>query len=112
MLLKFGLWVAVSLYLVSGCVAAKATYSGAVLAAKGLYYTGKGVYYLGSIPVKIADKALDVTATTLLLTYKVVDTAGDIATISTIIASKSLDAELAAIKQIPNVIEILVDVAS
>lgn len=107
--------------LLSGCAVAKTTGKVAALPFKGAYYavkgtgkaawaTGKGIYYVGTVPVKITDKALDTTAKVLQVTTQAVDATGKVVTVSRQIQSAELNAELAAIKGASGVLSVMVDV--
>ena len=81
------------------------------MVGKGVIATGKGIYYIGSVPVKITDKALDTSAKVLSVTTQAVDLSGKVVTVSKDIASIHLDTELQKIKGAKNVLSVLVDVA-
>jgi len=96
----------------TGTVAAlpfKAAYKTTEFAAKSVWATGKGIYYVGSIPVKITDKALDTSAQVLTLTTKSLDAAGSAVSVTRQIKAAQLDAELAAVKGATNVLSVVVD---
>lgn len=118
----------------SGCVTAaktsgkvvalpfKATYHTGRLATKGVIgttrfvgksavATGKGVYYVGTIPVKITDKALDTSSKILTVTTQMVDLTGKVVTVSRDIQALQLDAELASLRTAKNVISVIIDAA-
>lgn len=111
--------------------AGKTVYKTGELAGKSVYYTGKytgqgvyetgkfagktvvgagkGVYYIGTVPVKITDKALDTTAKVLTVTTQAVDVSGKVVTTARTIQSTELEAELAAIKGATNILNVIVD---
>lgn len=122
-----------ALSILSGCMVAKTTGKVAALPFKGAYHTtklagkgvygtgklvgkttfaaGKGVYYMGSVPVKITDKALDTTTKVLSVTTNVVDLSGKVITTSRLIQSYELESELMALRGATNVLSVLVDAA-
>lgn len=79
------------------------------MVGKGAYATGKGIYYVGSVPVKITDKALDTTTKILIVTTRVVDLSGKVLIVSRQIQAAQLDKELMGIRHAKNVISVLVD---
>ena len=111
--------------------AGKGTYDVGAFGAKGVYYTGKytgkgvvatleatgngiekvghGVYYIGMVPLKVTNQALNAVEDVLTITVRVVDTAGRVADLTKKIQTIQLDAELAAIRAVPNVLEVLLD---
>ncbi len=76
---------------------------------KSAYYTGKGVYYVGTVPVKITDKALDTSAKVLTVTTQAVDLTGKVVTVSRQIQAAELDAELQGIRAASNIIAVTID---
>ena len=114
----------------TGEFAGKTVYKTGELAGKSVYYTGKGiyktgefagktavtaakgVYYVGTVPVKITDKALDTSAKVLTVTTQALDVGGKVVTTARTIQSAELEAELAAIKGATNILNVLVDVIS
>lgn len=111
----------------TGDFAGKTVYKTGELAGKSVYYTGKGVYktgefagktavtagkgvyYIGTVPVKITDKALDTTAKVLTVTTQAVDVGGKVVTTARTIQASELEAELAAIKGASNILNVVVD---
>jgi len=115
----------------TGCVVAKATgkvaafpfkaaYKTTELTGKTIYGTGKfmgksafavgkGVYYVGSVPVKITDKALDTTSKVLSVTTQAVNLSGKVITTTRYIQSAELEGELAALKGATNILSVLID---
>lgn len=96
----------------TGSVAAlpfKATYHTGKMVGKGVIGTGKAVYYVGSVPVKITDRAMDSTVQVLTITTKTVDAAGKIVSLSRDIQAYQLNSELANLKRASNIIEVIVD---
>lgn len=98
----------------------KATYGATKLVGKGVVGTGKmigktvvptgkGVYYVGSIPVKITDRALDVTTEVLVMTIQAVDQAGKVYNVTRQFQAAQLDAEIMALRGAENIISVLVD---
>ncbi len=83
---------------------------GVYLTGKGIYKIGEGVYKVGSVPVKITAEALETTSEVLILTKRFVTTAGTIAETSYRIRRAELDAQLAALKQARNIVEVIIDV--
>lgn len=90
-------------------LAGKAVYHTGRFAGKSAYATGKGVYYVGSVPVKITDKALDTTTKVLTVTTQVVGLGGKVMTVSRQIQSSQLDAELASIRASANIVGVFID---
>ena len=76
---------------------------------KSVYATGKGVYYVGTVPVKITDKALDTSAKVLTVTTKAVDLTGKVVTTTREIEAARLDMELAGLRSAKNVLEVVID---
>lgn len=115
----------------TGEFAGKTVYKTGELAGKSVYYTGKytgqgvyetgkfagksavsvgkGVYYIGTVPVKITDKALDTSAKVLTVTTQALDVGGKVVTTARTIQSSELEAELAAIKGASNILNVIVD---
>ncbi len=89
----------------------KGAYHTGKFAGNAAYQTGKGVYYVGSVPVKITDKALDTTSKVLTVTTQAVDLTGKVVVYTKQIQAANLDAELANIKRMKNIISVLVDAA-
>lgn len=79
------------------------------LVGKGAYATGKGVYYVGSVPVKITDKALDTSTKVLTMTTQIVDLSGKVLTVSRQIQATQLDAELVGLRRATNVLSVVID---
>ncbi len=121
---------------VSGCAAtkvatkavtlpAKAVVTGGKMAGKGVYYagkgayhTGKGVYYVGTVPVRFTNAALDTSAKFLEVTILAVDLTGKVITVSKMVASEAVEAELKALdtalkgmKTVKKITSVTVDVA-
>ncbi|MEP1229548.1 MAG: hypothetical protein ABJG88_02615 [Litorimonas sp.] len=118
--IKTGLIVTLSASLLSGCAVVKTTgqvaalpfkaaYKTTEFVGKGVWATGKGVYYVGSVPVKITEKALDLSSDVLTVTTQTLDAAGKAVTLTRKIKAVQLDAELAAIKGTSNVLSVVVD---
>jgi hypothetical protein len=96
----------------TGSVAAlpfKATYHTGKAVGKGVIGTGKAVYYVGSVPVKITDKALDTSIKVLTVTTKMVDLSGKVVTVSRQIQASQLEAELSGLSRATNVLSVVVD---
>ena len=91
--------------------AGKAVYGTGKAVGKGVIATGKGVYYIGSVPVKITDKALDTTAKVLKITTQAVDLSGKVVTVSRDIQATQLDAELQALRGMKGLLSVFVDKA-
>jgi hypothetical protein len=92
-------------------VVGKTAIGGTKLVGKGALAAGKGVYYVGSVPVKITDAALTTTSRLLSITYQVVDLTGKVVTVSRVVNSARLDAELAGLKTATNIVSVIVDIA-
>jgi len=92
--------------------AGKSVYNTGKFAGKSAIATGKGVYYVGSVPVKITNKALDTTTKVLTVTTQVVTLGGKVMTVSRQIQSSQLDAELAGIRSSANVLSVVIDAFS
>ncbi|WP_409433593.1 hypothetical protein ACJ3XI_03540 [Litorimonas sp. RW-G-Af-16] len=78
---------------------------------KGVWATGKGVYYIGSVPVKVTDKALDTSSKVLTVTTQAVDLTGKVVTVSRDIQAAELNAELRALKGAKGLLSVVVDAA-
>lgn len=89
--------------------AGKAVYGTGKFMGKSVVATGKGVYYVGMVPVKITDKALDMTSKVLTVTTQAVDLTGKVVTTTRQIQAVQLDAELSALRTAKNVISVTVD---
>jgi len=114
----------------TGEFAGKTVYKTGELAGKSVYYTGKGVYktgefagktalaagkgiyYVGTVPVKITDKALDTTSKVLTVTTQAMDVGGKVVTTARTIQATELEAELAALKGASNILNVVVDAIS
>ncbi|WP_371395969.1 hypothetical protein [Fretibacter rubidus] len=105
----------------TGRLAGKGAYKTGEYTGKGIYHTGKfagesviatgkGVYYVGTVPVKVTDKALDTSAKVLSVTTQAVDLTGKVVTVSRRINASQLDSELAALEGATNVLGVVVDV--
>lgn len=123
-----GAWEAGKLTGKSVYYGGKGAYEVGEFGAKGVYYTGKfagtsvinlveasgvglqkvghGMYYLGSVPLKVTDAVLTTAETALDVTVLVVDAAGQVVELRKRIDALALSAELEALKQVPNLIEI------
>ena len=86
------------------------TGKGVYLTGKGIYKVGEGVYQIGKVPVKITQAAMRTTSDVLLLTTRVMTTAGTIAETTRKIKRAELEAELAAVRVIKNLVEVIIDV--
>jgi hypothetical protein len=93
----------------TGKVAGKTVIGTGKFAGQSAFAVGKGVYYVGSVPVKITDKALDTTTKVLTITTQAVDLTGKVVTTSRQIQASELDAELRAIKSTANIIGVMID---
>ena len=94
----------------TGKLAGQAVYGTGKLVGKSSIATVKGVYYVGSIPVKITDRALDTTAQVLTITIQAVDLTGRVYVTSRQIQSYELDRELSTLRGASNILGVLVDV--
>jgi len=105
----------------TGRLAGKGVYKTGEYTGKGIYHTGKfagesiiatgkGVYYVGSVPVKVTDKALDTSARVLAITTQAVDLSGKVITVTRRIQAAELETELAALEGATNVLGVVVDV--
>ena len=100
--------------LLSGCIVTSTAgllVSGATLAGKTVYYTGKGVYQVGKLTVRAADGVLDGTERMLRLTILTSDATGSVVRTTREIHSTALEAELAALERTEGVIEVIVEPA-
>ena len=100
--------------LLSGCIVTSTAgllVSGATLAGKTVYYTGKGVYQVGKLTVRAADGVLDGTERMLRLTILTSDATGSVVRTPREIHSTALEAELAALERTEGVIEVIVEPA-
>ena len=86
----------------------------AFMTGKGVYYVGKGVgtvvYRVGSVPVIVADRALDTTYKVLRITETTIDVGGKAYTLFRDIPRTELDAYIKALKSAKNVAEVVIDV--
>lgn len=107
----------------TGRLAGKGVYNTGKYTGKGVYHTGKfagesviatgkGVYYVGTVPVKVTDKALDTSARVLNVTTQAVDLTGKVVTVTRRIQATELETELAALEGATNVLGVVVDVLS
>ena len=105
----------------TGRLAGKGVYKTGEYTGKGIYHTGKfagesviatgkGVYYVGSVPVKVTDKALDTSARVLSITTQAIDLTGKVVTVTRRIQATELETELAALEGATNVLGVVVDV--
>lgn len=98
--------------ILSGCIVTSTAgllFSGAKLAGKTVYYTGKGVYQVGKLTVRAGDGVLDGTERMLRLTILTADATGAIVRTTREIHSSALEAELAALERTEGVIEVIVE---
>lgn len=93
----------------TGEFAGKSVYHTGKFAGESVIATGKGVYYVGSVPVKVTDKALDTTAKVLTVTTQAVDMTGKVITVTRRIQASQLDSELAALEGATNVLGVVID---
>ena len=96
----------------SGCLVTNTAgllISGATLAGKTVYYTGKGVYQVGKLTVRAADGVLDGTERMLRLTILTADATGAVVRTTREINSTALEAELAALERTEGVIEVIIE---
>ncbi len=118
--IKNSVILALSAGILSGCTVVKTTgkvaalpfkaaYKTTEFVGKSVWATGKGIYYVGSVPIKITDKALDMTSDVLTLTTQSLDAAGKAVTVTRQIKAAQLDAELAAVKGATNILSVVVD---
>ena len=91
--------------------AGKTVYGTTKAVGKGVWATGKGVYYVGTVPVKITDRALDTTSKVLVVTTQALDATGKVISVSKQIQAAELNAELSAIKGAKNILSVFVDAA-
>lgn len=96
----------------TGKAVGKGVYGTGKAVGKGVAATGKGIYYIGSVPVKITDKALDTTSKVLTITTKAADATGKVASVTRKIQATELEAELAAIKGATGILSVVVDAIS
>lgn len=98
--------------MLSGCIVTSTAgllFSGAKLAGKTVYYSGKGVYQVGKLTVRAADGVLDGTERMLRLTILTADATGAVVRTTRIINSTALEAELATLERTEGVIEVIVE---
>lgn len=93
----------------TGKYTGKGVYETGKFAGKSAIGVGKGVYYVGTVPVKITDKALDTSAKVLTVTTQALDVGGRVVTTARTIQSSELEAELAAIRGVSNILNVVVD---
>lgn len=84
-------------------------FSGAKLAGKTVYLTGKGVYQVGRLTVRAADGVLDGTERMLRLTILTADATGAVLRTTRDIHSSALEAELATLERTEGVLEVIVE---
>jgi hypothetical protein len=90
-------------------IAGKTVYGTGKFVGKSAIATGKGVYYVGSVPVKITEKALDTTTKVLTITTQAVDLSGKVITTTRRIQAYELESELLALKGATNILGVMVD---
>ena len=113
-MLRSLLFAPLAAIMLSGCIVTSTAgllISGATLAGKTVYYTGKGVYQVGKLTVRAADGVLDGTERMLRLTILTADATGSVVETTRIIKSTALEAELAVLERTEGVIEVRVDPA-
>lgn len=93
----------------TGRIAGTGIYETGKFAGKSTIAVGKGVYYVGSVPVKIADGALDTTARILTITTQAVDLTGKVVTVARDIQAIELDAELKLLKHSKDILGVLIE---
>lgn len=96
----------------SGCIVTSTAgllFSGAKLAGKTVYVTGKGVYQVGKLTVRAADGVLDGTERMLRLTILTADATGSVVRTTREINSTALESELAWLERTEGVIEVIVE---
>jgi len=87
----------------------KGVYKTTEAVGKGVYNTGKGIYYIGTVPVRITDKALDTGSKVLTLTTQMIDATGKAVSVTRQIQAAKLDMELGSIKGATNILSVVVD---
>jgi len=87
----------------------KGAYKTTEFVGKSVIATGKGIYYVGTVPVKITDKALDTSTQVLTMTTKALDATGKAVSLTRQIKAAQLDAELAAVQGATNILSVIVD---
>lgn len=90
----------------------KGVYKTGEFAGKSVAAVGKGVYYMGTVPVKITDKALDTTSKVLTITTQAAEASGKVLEVTRRIQAAELEMELAALKGATNLLGVFVDVIS
>lgn len=115
----------------SGKLVTKGAYEVGELGAKGVYYTGKyagkgvlgtldvagnglvktgrGLYYMGTVPLKVTESALTTASGALNITVRVLDAAGQVVELKKNIEMMALSSELELLKQVPNLLDVLLD---
>lgn len=96
----------------TGKYTGKGVYHTGKFAGESVIATGKGVYYVGTVPVKVTDKALDTSAKVLNVTTQAIDLTGKVVTVTRRIQAAELESELAALEGATNVLGVVVDVLS
>lgn len=98
----------------TGTVAAlpfKTAYKTTELVGKSVIATGKGIYYVGTVPVKVTDKALDTSSKMLMVTTQALDASGKAITVTRKIKAAQLGAELSAVRMASNILAVTIDAA-
>lgn len=90
--------------------AAWMTGKGVYITGKGVYKVGEGIYRVGSIPVRLTQRAMNTASDVLLFTTRIADTAGRVVETTRLIRTVELESQLAALKGVRNVIEVIIDV--
>jgi len=90
----------------------KGIYKTGEFAGKSVAAVGKGVYYMGTVPVKITDKALDTTSKVLTITTQAAEASGKVLEVTRRIQATELEMELSALKGATNLISVFVDAVS
>lgn len=88
----------------------KGIYKTGEFAGKSVAAVGKGVYYMGTVPVKITDKALDTTSKVLTITTQAAEASGKVLEVTRTIQAAELEMELKALKGATNLLSVFVDV--
>jgi hypothetical protein len=79
------------------------------MAGHGVRKVADGLYYLGSIPVRVTERALNTTDRLLRISVRIVDTAGRIVELAKDVSALQLESELGFLKNIAGIAELVLE---
>ncbi len=79
------------------------------LTGRGVRKVANGVYYIGSIPLRVTERALNVADRVLTITVRITDLAGRVVELAKDVTALQLEAELAFLQGVPEVLDVLLD---